>query len=545
MDEKIEKAIKPLVEMYENIENELLEIIARHFLFSEEFENSDYWRIKKLDEMGLFNQEIVEYIARYTNKSKQVVQKALNEIGIETVNLDNLNRLFEDEVLKVNPNILVENNTIQNMINFAYNEISNRFIEMSSKIEQATRNAYLNVIEECYLKTSMGTHSYQEAIRQSIDKLGNIGITTLTYTTTDEEGNVVGIRRYDVAGTARREILTGARQLSNNINLEIANELNVKYLYLSEHLQCRPDHFDWQGTIIKRENLVDITDYGSITGLGGINCKHYAEPYFGDKRGDELKRFSEEETSKAYELSQKQRYIERGVRKWKRKSEMFKVNGDKEAYVKSNNKVKEWQLRVKDFTENNDLKRDYTREYISESKLKVQDYIDSIDITDETLKNATPNNGKVIDRKYFVDKNGTKYIVDGKNVEFNPSEEEIRMANWLKKTFGGNIYLNPKVNYPENVATSDYLWNNEFWDLKVIGKKATSETRAVDNVIKKAKKQTNNFILDITNNKLKRDIIENQVKKIYSTKGREWVEKIIIVDNYKLIKIYQRNKKRG
>ena len=545
MDEKIEKAIKPLVEMYENIENELLEIIARHFLFSEEFENSDYWRIKKLDEMGLFNQEIVEYIARYTNKSKQVVQKALNEIGIETVNLDNLNRLFEDEVLKVNPNILVENNTIQNMINFAYNEISNRFIEMSSKIEQATRNAYLNVIEECYLKTSMGTHSYQEAIRQSIDKLGNIGITTLTYTTTDDEGNIVGIRKYDVAGTARREILTGARQLSNNINLEIANELNVKYLYLSEHLQCRPDHFDWQGTIIKRENLVDITDYGSITGLGGINCKHYAEPYFGDKRGDELKRFSEEETSKAYELSQKQRYIERGVRKWKRKSEMFKVNGDKEAYVKSNNKVKEWQLRVKDFTENNDLKRDYTREYISESKLKVQDYIDSIDITDETLKNATPNNGKVIDRKYFVDKNGTKYIVDGKNVEFNPSEEEIRMANWLKKTFGGNIYLNPKVNYPENVATSDYLWNNEFWDLKVIGKKATSETRAVDNVIKKAKKQTNNFILDITNNKLKRDIIENQVKKIYSTKGREWVEKIIIVDNYKLIKIYQRNKKRG
>lgn len=545
MDEKIEKAIKPLVEMYENIENELLEIIARHFLFSEEFENSDYWRIKKLDEMGLFNQEIVEYIARYTNKSKKEVLKALNEIGIETVNLDNLNRLFEDEVLKVNPNILVENNTIQNMINFAYNEISNRFMEMSNKIEQATRDAYLNVIEECYLKTSMGTHSYQESIRQSIDDLGNAGITTLIYNTTDEEGNITGIRRYDVAGTARREILTGARQLSNNINLEVANELEVEYLYLSEHLQCRPEHFDWQGTIIKRKDLVDITDYGSITGLGGINCKHYAEPYFGDKRGDELKRFGEEETSKAYELSQKQRYLERGVRKWKRKAEMFKVNGDKEAYLKSNNKVKEWQLRVKDFTEKNDLKRDYTREYISESKYKIQDYMDSIDITDETLKNATPNIGKVINRKYFVDKNGTKYIVDGKNVEFNPSEEEIRMANWLKETFGGNIYLNPKVNYPENVATSDYLWNNEFWDLKVIGKKAISETRAVDNVIKKAKKQTNNFVLDITNNKLKRNMIENQVKKIYSTKGREWVEKIIIVDNYKLIKIYQRNKKRG
>ena len=48
MDEKIEKAIKPLVEMYENIENELLEIIARHFLFSEEFENTIITKISEV-----------------------------------------------------------------------------------------------------------------------------------------------------------------------------------------------------------------------------------------------------------------------------------------------------------------------------------------------------------------------------------------------------------------------------------------------------------------------------------------------------------------
>lgn len=365
MDKKIEKAIYPLTQMYENIENDLLKKIASHFLYNEEFLNSDYWRIKKLDEMGLFNEEIINYIARYSNKTKEEVLKALNKIGIQTIDLNNLNRLFEDEVLKVNPNILADNYVIKNMISSAYNEISNHFIEMSSKIENATREAYLNVIEECYLKTSMGTHSYQEAIRESIDKLGNSGITTLTYTTTDEEGNVVGIRKYDVSSTARREILTGARQLSSNINLEKANVLNCEYLYLSEHLECRPDHFDWQGTIIKKEDLIPITDYGSVTGLCGINCKHYAEPYFGDKRGNDLKQFNKEETAKAYELSQKQRYLERGVRKWKRKAEMFKINEDKEAYIKSNNKVKEWQLKVKDFTEKNNLRRDYTREYIN------------------------------------------------------------------------------------------------------------------------------------------------------------------------------------
>ena len=48
MDEKIEKAIEPLIKMYEQIENDLLTKIASHFSINEEFLNSDHWRIKKL-----------------------------------------------------------------------------------------------------------------------------------------------------------------------------------------------------------------------------------------------------------------------------------------------------------------------------------------------------------------------------------------------------------------------------------------------------------------------------------------------------------------
>ena len=65
LEDKIEKAILPLIRMYEEIEMDLLIKIASHFSINDEFINSDYWRIKKLDEMGLFNQDIVDYIARY------------------------------------------------------------------------------------------------------------------------------------------------------------------------------------------------------------------------------------------------------------------------------------------------------------------------------------------------------------------------------------------------------------------------------------------------------------------------------------------------
>ena len=69
LDEKIEKAIKPLTEMYENIENDLLIEIAKHFIISQEFENSDAYRIQKLMEMGSFNEDVINYLARYTNKT--------------------------------------------------------------------------------------------------------------------------------------------------------------------------------------------------------------------------------------------------------------------------------------------------------------------------------------------------------------------------------------------------------------------------------------------------------------------------------------------
>lgn len=111
---------------------------------------------------------------------------------------------------------------------------------------------------------------------------------------------------------------------------------------------------------------------------------------------------------------------------------------------------------------------------------------------------------------------------------------------WLVKKFGGTLYLLPKINYPQKIKTSDYLFRNQKWDLKSLGEDAISYTRAVDNIIKKSKNQTDNIILDITNTKISRDSIIKQVQKVFSTSGREWVKTIMIIDNYHLLKIYQR-----
>ena len=453
-----EKAIERLVKMYNEIENDLLLEIASHFSINEEFLNSDYWRMTKLEEMGLFNRNIIRYIAKKTKKTNKEILKALNKIGIDTINIEKYNKLYSNGTIKVEPSILKNNYTIQNIINKTYNELSNEFIELSNKIEQGARKAYLNIVESAYLKTSMGTHSYQQAIRQSIDELSNKGIETLTYVLTDENNLPKGIRNYTVEGAARREILTSTRKLSNAINLEVANQLDCEYLYLSEHLRCRPTHFDWQGTIIKREDLVKVTHYGDVAGLGGPNCSHYVEPYFGDARGNDLKKFSKDECEKAYNLSQYQRYLERGIRKWKRKEEMFKASDDNVAYIKSHNKRLEWQKRIQDFTNENKLKRDFTREYVKttnnpktlpsentflKNKLGFQD--EDIGLT-FIPKNAIITNVKIIAGKNTrtLFRNAQKYVNKyggtlgdySKMVGKIESEKYIFDVHFVKKTNG-------------------------------------------------------------------------------------------------------------
>jgi len=143
-----------------------------------------------------------------------------------------------------------------------------------------------------------------------------------------------------------------------------------------------------------------------------------------------------------------------------------------------------------------------------------------VDVTYEWILSATPNSHKVLDAKYFKDSNGIKYYVDGKNVVLDYSLKEYEVALWLEKTFGGKIYMNPRINNPKGIETCDYLWKNERWDLKTLSEKAMSETRAVDNAIKTAKNQTDNIVLDITETKLPKDNVIKQVHKLYDTKGR-------------------------
>lgn len=162
------------------------------------------------------------------------------------------------------------------------------------------------------------------------------------------------------------------------------------------------------------------------------------------------------------------------------------------------------------------------------------------EIIKECSKRDYLNNTKVKEQLYF-DYKKIRYFVDNKNVVLDYSKKELEIAKLLQNTFGGEIFMLPRINIPKEIKTADYLWNNEYWDLKVL-KEAVSQNRAIDNVIKNAKEQANNFIIDITSTKIKRELILKQIGNLYLSQERKWINKVILIDKNKIIKIYSRKK---
>ncbi len=156
------------------------------------------------------------------------------------------------------------------------------------------------------------------------------------------------------------------------------------------------------------------------------------------------------------------------------------------------------------------------------------------DITDQY---KTSKKYQIKKQKYFMSDDGNRYNVDGKHVILKTSIEEKEIANILGKTFGGKVNLIPVVLQPKGIQTPDYMINGEKFDLKQI---LGNGKNTLDTAINKKKKQSNNFIFDITKTKMTIEQVILQIDKIYNAQNRTWVNIIVLVKDREILKIFKR-----
>lgn len=187
---------------------------------------------------------------------------------------------------------------------------------------------------------------------------------------------------------------------------------------------------------------------------------------------------------------------------------------------------KEWKEKYVTNSDTNDI--------IHKNVVKKEDEMKYKDITNQY---RTKKHYQIKKQKYFINEDGAKYNVDGKHVILEPTQREIEVAELLGKYIGGKVNIIPRVNQPFGVKTPDYIINDEKFDLKQI---TGGGKYVIEGNLRKKKKQSNNFVIDLTSSKIDFKEVERQVESIYISKRYLWINKIIIIKDNNIINVYKR-----
>jgi len=543
---QFDRLLKPLIKIYDDIELDLIRNILDRLENYNNVQGSLEWYLEKLMDLGKLDKDNLKVLKEH----KEQIELALTEIatfcGYSIDNLEQFNKYYENGLIKINPNTLNQSIAINNLINEALKDTDDIMNLINTKALEGVKESYKNILNKAYVETASGIYTYTESIRNALKDFAKDGIQTVHYR---------GGKTLSIESVVRRDVITRMNKLVGDVEIQHAKELDTNLVYVDQHLGARvrtkymkheyEAHAEWQGKKYMIEgssteypNLYDTTGYGEMLGLKGINCYHNMRPTWEWEKIPN--RIDEVENAKVYEQLQQQRKYERKLRQLKRGSLIAFENNDIDDYKRIKDKIKETSQEFNDWLEQNNLTRDYNREYVVDNISKKQQIESNyIDVTQDWLDKANPNSHEVKDRNYF-EHNGVKYEVDGKNVVLDYSSKEKEVAEWLESTFGGELYMVPRINNPSGISTPDYLWNNEFWDLKEI---MGNGKHTLDTAVKKKKSQSSNFLFDMGNSKMSDEEAIRQLNLIFKAKDRQWIEKIILKRDENLIVITKHKKR--
>lgn len=172
------------------------------------------------------------------------------------------------------------------------------------------------------------------------------------------------------------------------------------------------------------------------------------------------------------------------------------------------------------------------------------------DVTDAWLKANKPNNEEIEGIEAFY-QDGKLYSTRMNGVELSYSLHEKRIAEILQSAFGVKVRMMPKVSGKNlHIKTPDFLVSNEpfaadkdslvRYDLK--GIEGTSKD-AVYNAVHDKKKQAKNFVIEITKKtSLTADEIIGQSERLFSRKYASFVNRIIVIQGEKILRVFERKK---
>lgn len=363
-----------VAELFRGLEDRLLEEICSRLKISGELNEVTVQSIKALRAQGIPLDVIEKAISETTGFALDELDKLLDDVVARNQRYyDGL--IDKAEVTK--PDILVSEEDIEAIRRQTHTELLNLSQTMGFSIRRGGKvveltppaQAFYRVLNSAEADIMSGAISYSQAIEKAVRELADSGLKKVEY---DSNGRK-RLTQTDVA--VRRAVLTGINQLNSRYTEQSAERLGTDLFEVSAHAGARDNgvgwqnHKSWQGKVYslrddhpKYPSIYKACGLGQVDGLEGANCRHrrfpfvegVSEPSYTDGELERIDRPAFEfqgEKYTQYEATQRQREIERTVRKYRRREIAYRAAGLEEEANAAGVRIKRLNLLYRDFSE--------------------------------------------------------------------------------------------------------------------------------------------------------------------------------------------------
>ena len=385
-----------MLELYRQLENFILQAITRRLLSAGEMTATADRLIWKLKQMGESQAAIEQKLRKLTGLTQKELRSILQD-AVLTSWEDDRATLGQLGIELSNP---LKNAAVIRVMDAEFKKSLGELTNLTRTTMKQSQIDLINMLDEADLRVAAGVQSYSAAVCDILDRYAGKGI-EVSYPT--------GAKR-TLESAVRMVVVTSMNQTAAQITNQYIVEGGVEYVLVSAHPNARTgskgqpafsSHMDWQGLpykIVGSEpgfpNLEEKTGYRidpktgqgtvtHITALHGVNCRHGHRPWakelknpWRDAEGNLLdgngNRLDDETVKKNYQLSQKQRAMERSLRAWKRKliekqEQINNPRGDmdvdklQQEYDRMAYQLTQKNKAYNDFCKQNDLQPQYDR----------------------------------------------------------------------------------------------------------------------------------------------------------------------------------------
>ena len=321
-------AVEPAEEIAEQLHKDIMDRIIERILIRFErgddyiLTAQDKWQLETLQQAGFLLDDIQEEIAAATGRMQSEIAEAMEDAGVRALEYDD--RIYREAGL--NPVSLVQSPYMIQLMQQSYLATLGEWENFTRISKRAVHDLFVGACDTAYLRAMTGMISPAQAVREALEEMISGGVYV----------EYPGGRTDTIETATARAVRTGISQASGKIQTARMDEFDVDLVLVSSHLGARPEHAEWQGKVYSRSGLnpkypdfVAVTGYGTVTGLCGANCRHNFSPYF-EGMDNPFDRYDDEENLKEYELSQRQRTLERRIRKTKRETMNWRTAADSE-----------------------------------------------------------------------------------------------------------------------------------------------------------------------------------------------------------------------